>query len=151
MNFYSQVCGWRAVYRFPLRIRIDNRRLSDHLVRAAFAAVGCVCALSVAVRVQSGLRSYVISTPGCECGLCAVYDFPGKPVYETGSAGVWDRRSLCEGGRDGFDKSHLWVFFNFLFFRANSFLLMISLARLGDGLKTGRDGSGENFLMSRMF
>lgn len=68
-----------------------------------------------AVRVQSGLRSYVISTPGCDCGLCAVYDFPGKPMYETGSAGVWDRRSLCEGGRDGFDKLHLFFFFIFSF------------------------------------
>lgn len=101
------------------------------------------------VRVQSDLSSYLLSAMGCEGGLCAGYDFPGKPMYETWGAGVWDRKSLQEGGREGFDK--LYLFFSFLFFRIKSFLLMISLARLGGSLKTGGGGSGENFPLGRMF
>lgn len=52
-------------------------------MRAAFAAVGCVRAVSVVCGVHSGLSSYLISTMGCEGGLCARYDFPSKLMYET--------------------------------------------------------------------
>lgn len=61
-----------------------------------------------------------------------------RPYMRPGSAGVWDRRSLVERRKEGFDR--LYLCFSFLFF-----LLMINLARLESSLKTGRGGSGEIF------
>ena len=49
---------------------------------------------------------------GCEGGLCAASQL--SPCMRPGSAGVWDRRPLGEGGKEGFDK--LYLFFSFFFF-----------------------------------
>lgn len=35
-----------------------------------------------------------------------------SPCMRPGSAGVWDRRSLQKGGREGFDKLYLFFFFS---------------------------------------
>lgn len=63
------------------------------------------------MQVQSGLGSYFLLSLGCEGGSCAGCGFPGMRLA---SAGVWDGRSLQEGGREGFD--NMYLVFPFLFF-----------------------------------
>lgn len=44
---------WRAIYRFPLRMRIDNQRLSDRL-----PCESCFCRSSVCLCCISGLCEF---------------------------------------------------------------------------------------------
>lgn len=97
----------------------DSQRLSGYLVRAA--AGRCVCVCQCSVPLQSGLSSYLSSTVGVWEAQVLDMTSLESPRMRLGSAGVWGRRSLQEGGREGFDK--LYLVFSILIFCTKGFLL----------------------------
>lgn len=96
-----------------------SQRLSGYPVRAA--AARCVCVCQSSVPLQSGLSSCLSSAMGVWEAQVLGMTSQESLCMRPGNAGVWGRRSLQEGGREGFDKLHL--FFSILIFCRKCFLL----------------------------
>lgn len=96
-----------------------SQRLGGYFVRAA--AGRCVCVCQCPVPLQSGLSICLSSALGVWEAQVLNMTSQESPCMRPGSAGVWGRRSLQEGGREGFDK--LYLFVSILIFCRKCFLL----------------------------